>query len=732
MFMNDGPIGSQDVIAQDDGRAPAGSSDDRQGDSVFAPGRNVWRVETAPRAAPLIDAGAYFGALRKAMAKARRSITIVGWDIESRMRLVGPDGTVDDDLPETFAAFLTELVNRNEDLHIRLLLWDYSMLFSLERELAPRLRLFWSTPARIELCLDDEIPLGASQHQKIVVIDDRIAFSGGLDLTRRRWDNSVHKAEDPRRVDPTGSTYGPFHDVQMAVDGAAAAALGDLVRERWRIATDEKLEPAGIDARDAADPWPEGLSHAFTDARIGISRTYPAHDGTPAVTEVEKLWYDMVGRAERILYIENQFLTALTLADTLARRLKEKPALEAVIVVPETYPEWLAKASMLDGRQRFMQVLRNAGVEDRVRLVYPQASDDGVTVPIMVHAKVMVIDDGWLRIGSANLCNRSIGFDSECDLTLEAADATERAAIAHVRNRLLGEHVGIEPEALQEAIEEADGSVFAALDALPETRRTLVPVADEKVDVPLSLRQIGDPPEPLYDLNAAAEVAPDPRWWPTILRAAIAVAVVGLAVLAWRHSPVADPEKLGQLFQGIAQHPWAPAIVIAAFIAGGLVAFPVTVLILATVAVFGGWLGMLLATAGAMLSAIVTYLIGLRIGQRSLRRVVGPRISRIRHGMSDHGVLAVAGIRLVPIAPFTLVNLVAGAVQVRFADYCFGTLLGLAPGLLTMTLLARQVTLLVNEPTLGRVAVFAGLVVLWGGFLFALQFLVRRYRKARS
>ncbi len=706
--------------------------DDLETDTLFEKGRNVWCVAHADRAAPLIDAGAYFGALREAMIRAEKTITIVGWDIDSQMRLVGEDGTVEDDLPETLAAFLSELVHRNEDLHVRLLLWDYSVIFSLERELAPRLRLFWTTPSRIDLCLDDEIPLGASQHQKIVVIDNKVAFSGGLDLTRRRWDNSTHKASDDRRVDPSGSTYAPFHDVQMVVDGEAAQRLGELVRERWLIATDETLEKPQADDTDAQDPWPPSLAPDFTDLPIAISRTVPSKHGSPAVTEVEKLWYDMVGRAQRLVYIENQYLTVQPFAEKLAQRMKEKPELQALIVVPETYPELLAKASMLEGRQRFMQVLRNADVADRVRLVYPRATDDGVSVPIMVHAKVMVIDDTLLRIGSANLSNRSIGFDSECDLTIEARSDAERESLAHIRNRLIGEHVGIAPEVLQQELDAADGALFTALDALPETRRTLHPVRDEEIDIPMSLGPIGDPPEPLYDLKAAARAAPDPRWWPTIVRVCIAVGVIGLAILAWRHSPVSDPQKVGELFRSLSAHPWAPALVIGAFIGGGLVFFPVTVLILATVAVFGSWVGMLLAATGATLSAAATYLVGRGIGQRTLRRIVGPRISRVRHGISDHGIITIASIRLVPVAPFTLVNLVAGAARVRFFDYVIGTLLGLAPGLLTMTLLAQQVSQLINEPTAGRIALFAGLVVVWGAFLFALQFLVRRFRQAHS
>ena len=155
----------------------------------------------------LIDGANYFAAARSAMIKAHHSILIAGWDIHSQTRLVGPPGKADDGYPETFAEFLTALVEERPQLDIRLLLWDFSLLYAAERDPFPTMSLRWNTPHNIRFCLDDCVPIGSSQHQKLVVIDDAIAFSGGLDLTIRRWDTSSHRPNDPLRVDPNGEPY---------------------------------------------------------------------------------------------------------------------------------------------------------------------------------------------------------------------------------------------------------------------------------------------------------------------------------------------------------------------------------------------------------------------------------------------------------------------------------------------------------------------------------------------
>jgi hypothetical protein len=134
--------------------------------TIFRPGRNAWRVARAERAIVLIDAANYYGTLRKALLEAQRTIYIIGWDVDSRTPLVGPSGEPDDDLPRELGPFLTALVERRPELKISILLWDYSLFFTSEREAMPSLALRWKTPPQIDLCPDDAIPLGSSHHQK--------------------------------------------------------------------------------------------------------------------------------------------------------------------------------------------------------------------------------------------------------------------------------------------------------------------------------------------------------------------------------------------------------------------------------------------------------------------------------------------------------------------------------------------------------------------------------------
>jgi len=469
---------------------------------VLQPGHNVWRRESAKRAAMLIDAGPCFGAMREAMCKARRSIVIVGWDIDSRTPLVGNAGEPDDGLPVALGPFLTALVERNPDLSVKLLLWDYSVLYALEREPMPNLALGWNTPRQIELCLDSTVPVASSHHQKIVVIDDAVAFAGGLDLTIRRWDTPEHTPMNSRRVDPAGALYPPFHDVQMIVDGDAAAALGDLVRERWLRSACEELPHRPI----VGDPWPEGVEPDFRNVDIGIARTIPPFDGKDGVREIEALYLDMIDTAEETIYLENQFLTCGDIADRLARRLRERPKLEALIVAPKTHHTWIEHRVMLAGRIRFLQTLREAGVADRVRLVHPHVEQDGEAADVMVHSKVAIVDDRLLRVGSANIANRSMGTDSECDLVLEATSANERAGIVRLRNRLLAEHLGREPEQIGDALTH-HGSLIAAVKALNEDgRKARSPEGSIR-----QLRAIKDGALETEEAMPAIEALADPR-----------------------------------------------------------------------------------------------------------------------------------------------------------------------------------------------------------------------------
>ncbi|MFE0757430.1 VTT domain-containing protein [Inquilinus sp. NPDC058860] len=701
--------------------------------SVLRPRRNVWRIEQAGRAAVLIDAAAYFGALRSAMRQAKHRILVIGWDIDSRTPLVGPEGEPKDGLPAALGDFLCALVRERPELSVKLLLWNYSLYYALEREPLPLLALQWSTPPQIELCLDDEIPVGSSHHQKIVVIDDAVAFVGGLDLTIRRWDTSSHQPEHPGRVDPAGVAYPPFHDVQMAVDGPAARALAELARWRWERATYEAL-PA-VAARSV--PWPEQVEADFHDVAVGISRTLPLYPGEGEAREIEALFEDMIDAARETIYIENQFLTSARIAERLARRMQDVPALQAVIVAPRIHHSWVEHRAMAPGRIRFMEILRAAGVAGRVRLLHPQAGRDGTTADVMVHSKLMIVDDRLLRVGSANLCNRSMGVDSECDLTLEATDADERRAIRRIRTRLLAEHCGVEPEEMDRRIRET-GSLLVAI-AAAGTERHLVPVDDHQPiadERGWTLAGFADPrhPLPATGLIDRALASVKARWRGLLRIAPIVVAALLLA-LAWGTTDLAgwaQPERLQQSLHGLAGTGWGPPLVVAAFVLGGMVMFPVTVLIAATAAAYGAWPGLAYAGAGALASALAGYLVGLMAGENALRAVMGPRLHRIRDGIARRGVVAVATIRLVPVAPFTLVNLVAGAARIPILDFVLGTALGLAPGLLVLSTLGDRILSILRDPSLAEIGVLLAVLAAWIALSVGLQALVSRRRRSQS
>ncbi|MFC3124831.1 VTT domain-containing protein [Pseudoroseomonas globiformis] len=720
-----------------DTRAPNHDDASNASGVLLRPGQNVWKICKADRAAVLVDAAAYYKAFRDSCKNAQETIVIAGWDIDSRTPLVGPSGKVDDGLPVHLGPFLTALVQKRPELRIKLLLWDYSVLYALERELLPALKLHWNTPRQIELCLDDETPFGASHHQKIAVIDNSLAFAGGLDLTIRRWDTPEHKPVHPFRVDHRDEAYPPFHDIQMMVEGEAANALGEVFSMRWQRSACEELSLHKPSVGESL--WPSCVEPDFHNVSIGIARTAASAGDAPVIREVERLFEDMIGAAEREIYIENQFLTHSGLASSLARRLLKRPALQVIIVGPRTHHTWLEHRSMLAGRIRFMQILKDHGVNDRVRLVFPQVGGRAeAKADVMVHAKLMVVDDRILRVGSANLCRRSMGTDSECDLVIEATDEATRHGIRNIRNRLLAEHLGCTVDQIASSIERS--SLIKSLDGLGKGRRRLLPIQDGALEQGEALTQIevvADPPRPLGATMLLADFNPGHgvhSAMPLLTRIGLLLLPIVLFALVWQYTPLSafmNPEVVSNSLQS-AKGAWGPAMALGLFMVLGFLAFPLNVLIVATAAAFGLWPGVAYAAVGAMVSAFLTYLVGRRIGPVVLRRLIGPRINRISRTISANGVMAVTMVRLMPVAPFTFVNLVAGAVRIPLLDYMLGTALGLLPGLLLMTALGDRLLRMISDPSPSELMALLLVLAAWMGLSYGLQLLVGWLRRRNA
>ncbi|RIL07427.1 MAG: hypothetical protein DCC71_03105 [Proteobacteria bacterium] len=681
---------------------------------VAEPGRNCWRLVRADRAAFLIDASSYFAVLGHALCRARHSIFIIGWDLHSRVRL-GRRGARPDEPDESceLAALLADLARWRPRLRIRLLDWDYSMLMASEREARPWVALDQETPRQVCFRLDGRHPVGGSHHQKIVVIDDALAFVGGLDLTASRWDTPEHLAEDPRRVDPDGKPYAPFHDVQLAVDGEAAAALGVLARVRWERAAGRRALRFPMPRRRASDPWPPSLEPDFRDVPVAIARTEAAYLGRREVHEVERLYLDTIAAARRWIYVENQYLSSRAIGDALCERLAEPDGPEVVVVGPRECAGWLEETTMAPLRHRVVQRLREADRGDRFRLLYPRIPGEA---RVNVHSKLLIADDAVLRAGSANLSNRSMGLDTECDLQIEArGDAAASRGIARARARLLAEHLGVSVEQVETVLAET-GSLIATIERLGGGERTLAPLDAE---IPPWIEQLvpeemlGDPERPIQVLRAIERWTPEELRDPHRRALRPVAAGVGLAVLlalAWQLPPLAasvQPAALRAWLADLAAMPFGgPVAVIGLFVATTLVAIPPAFPAAAIFLVFGGAKAVAYSAAGIAASAAVGYGLGRVLLRRPLQRLSGPRLAELRRKLTMPGVLALAALRLVPIAPFLVVNLLAGAARISFGGYMAGTLLGLAPLVAALALVdsigrALEVSTLVSAALFG-------------------------------
>ncbi len=695
---------------------------------VTRAGRNLWRRCRAQRAAVIVDTAAYFEAFARACERARRSILVTGWDLDSRVRL-RPEARPGGD-PVELGPFLDALVRRRRGLEVHLLGWDFSLIYVFERELLPSLG--WRSHRRVHFALDDDHPLLASQHQKVVVIDDAVAFAGGIDLCGSRWDTPRHAPDDPRRVGVLGQRYGPFHDVQMVVDGEAARALGDLVRERWRRATGRRVAPP---PPTDVDPWPDSVAPDFEDVAVGVARTEPAYGGRPAVGEIRALNADAIAAARRWIYVENQYLTSRLVRDALAARLAEPDGPEVVLVAPRVASGWLEEATMSALRADIVRRLREADVHGRLLVCCPvlPGPSDGC---LNVHAKVMIVDDRLLRVGSANLSNRSMGLDTECDLVIEARDAREREAVARVRWRLLGEHLGADPEALAASAREL-GALLAVIARHGRGARTLRPLAVDLDEAPadvLAHAPLVDPDGPLDGERVLDALVPPPQRARSQRALAVGVVVV-LAALAigsaWAFTPLRgllDPAALSAAVAPLRASPWAPAGTVAMFVAGGLVGFPVTLLVLACAWVHGAWLGAAYSLAGVPASASVTYAVGRALGRGRVRRFAGARVGWLVERLRRRGTLSVALVRTFPVAPFSVVNVLSGAAHIPLGRFLAGTAIGMAPGIAAINLFGTSLAAATRRPDVAH----ALLALATGAALVAAGLLFRRWLRRRE
>ena len=246
--------------------------------------------------------------------------------------------------------------------------------------------------------------------------------------------------------------------------------------------------------------WPDDLEPDIRNVEIGIARTEPRYHGTELVNEIEELCLAAIRAARRTIYVESQYLAAGSLCEAMEARLAEPDGPEIVIVNPQSAQSFLEDEAMHSVRSRMIERLRNAderGGGGCFSILHPVNADG---TPIYVHAKVFVVDDWFLKIGSSNIDNRSMGFDTECDIAVEAASQADRTLIRGFTLSLLAEHLGCAQDVVR-AEWKGRGSLSAAIEALrTPVGRSLHPIEPQPLD-------------PLERALADTRIL-DPRYWP--------------------------------------------------------------------------------------------------------------------------------------------------------------------------------------------------------------------------
>ena len=312
---------------------------------LLKPGSTCWRAESTKRAAVFVDVEDYFAAVMSAVSKARRSVHMLGWAFHPRTTFEPQIDCATADEGE-IAAFLKAVALKRPDLDVRVLCWKAALPIAATQDFYPQRAAKDFRGSSVRYHLDDKLPRGASHHQKVVVVDDAVAFCGGCDFGPDRWDTCDHDDENLRRAAKPGALpcFDPRHEVMSLVDGKAAEALGDLFRDRWRRATGERLSSPS--SPPSTDPWPDRVSPQFEQVRVGLSRSAAAWREEPQVRESEALYLASIAAAKSCIYMENQYFTSPVIAEALAQRLSERNGPEVVLVSTEHAPSYFDKMTM--------------------------------------------------------------------------------------------------------------------------------------------------------------------------------------------------------------------------------------------------------------------------------------------------------------------------------------------------------------------------------------------------
>jgi phospholipase D1/2 len=444
---------------------------------ILAPGRNCWTIDEVTAAGILVDACDYYRAFVDAALRAQRTILIAGWEFHSRVRLLRGEEEREAGLDSRFLPFLNHLCERNPALRIYLLAWDFGMVYFWTREWNQDWRFNQKSNPNLQFRFDDRHPIGASHHQKVVIVDNEVAFVGATDFCCGRWDDRRHEAVNPLRDgSPRKSAQ---HEVQAYVAGPAVAHLTEVFQTRWLASGGDAIPVGPPRSFEAWRTFGGALPLAAGDVAISRTQGQTLVPAQPTVREIRRLHIDAIHAAEELIYIENQYYSSEAVQEALIRRMRDvdRPKLDIVFLLPVKPKTVTETLSMGFAQMKMLAELKDVAAQTGHDLgVYYSVSHGprGAEIPRYIHSKILGVDDRFLTVGSANTNNRSMGMDTELNVAWESDDAAFIESSMRLRASLLVEHTGTHVRELT-----LRRGLVRALDriaALPESNLRLHPM----------------------------------------------------------------------------------------------------------------------------------------------------------------------------------------------------------------------------------------------------------------
>ncbi|MFP4210091.1 MAG: phospholipase D-like domain-containing protein [Alkalispirochaeta sp.] len=719
----------------------------------------------AGRLALISSSEEYFRLLDRAITAAKRRILVVGWSFDDRIVLVRDNAESLDIEPSgcSLGELLVQRARQNPELRIQLRIWRAPAVFGADQHITSWFQEQAQTLENLELVRVTSTSAFSARHEKFVIIDDAIAWIGGIDLSHNRWDTEDHIGDDLRRINPDGERYVAYHDTQLML-------TGPVVRDLFEIAIRDRLVDDDWDPVDT-DLWPSEVPVDLYDAEVALSRTrsYPEHDGDD-VHQIAHLYRDLLNAAERRIYIENQYFSSDEITETVISRLHEPEGPEIIILISRELPDTLGRVTMgANSALRLSQLLENDRY-DRLGIFFPVAVD-GVTGTgaVKVHSKTMVIDGSLVTLGSANISRRSFSLDAELNVTIlgagaaggksgrtdggtdgEADDETGNGTSTRTDertvddrpawdDRLLAHHAGMEIEewetlvsghsgsrlsALRERVQDWPGLQDGRAQVITDAPKVLPPTVIERFDMK-------EPPPQETVLQRIARS--NPLRIISRTRRVWIISILGiLAIAALFYAARTDFDIhafLGMVEQINDEHPVAGVLLtVASFWITMIVFVTIVVPVVFFSALHGPLLGIVYSTLGIFTGAALFYGIGLALHNnpwpdryQAVRRVK-EQLNRIK----PYGLWAVAISRIVPSGPFLVVNLVTGLLGFSPGQFLAGSAIGLFPGIIAFSVFGEVIRNVFSDPGLMNTIWFVLFLVAYFAAVRGLIFIVRR------